>query len=289
MTTTFTKTMGGPAILTALKRQLDQYGQEMKRLAERRDVPTDYRADLMRETVAEALAVRGEAERAFRDWASEQVADAQQRYRSDPVASAAEEIRRNTIELRLARTVDAAKAEDARRGPRVVSGRPQPNSSAWDLASRAEQAYLDGQYTDAQLYARASMELGGPATAQRAFAMAQDQLDQEHPTRRQALKDIEKVEQGMSIFSRDANAALSSVYQDAAVLAHAVLDTKGVQTFRTEATRMSLAAKTAEWARSMTTGAPYEHPAGSLPERPLSPPTPELAERRTGDGMGNLR
>lgn len=285
---TFSKSQGGVTILAELKKELFGRDAQARLLASRKDVPTDYRHELMGELVAEARAIRQDAERAFREWAVEAVEDAKQRYRSDPLASVAEETRRNTIELRLGREVEAAKAKDARTGPQIIGGRPRPNPSAWELASKAEQAYLDGDYTSAQLFARASKELGGPDSAQVAYDLAQGMLDQEHPTRRQALADIAKVEQGLAIFERDVNASYASFLQGAAVLAQATGDTASIQSFGVEASRASIAAKMSEFARSQTTGTPYEHPVGALTDRPLSEPTPTLAGHRSGDGRGNL-
>jgi hypothetical protein len=131
-------------------------------------------------------------------------------------------------------------------------------------------SYLDGRYEDALLYGQASIALGGPARAQQAVHLAQGIIDQGHPERAQALRDLAMVETARRVFERDINAAVSEAYTASYDAAKAVGD--DVREFRTAAARASISAKTAAWAQSLASGEAYVEPAGALSGAPTGEP-----------------
>src|SRR5204862_162089 len=137
----------------------------------REDQPIEFRGKVTKQTIAEVRRLSGDAVQGFNTWANETEAKAKRAYRADPVGSAADESRRVANELRIARLVETAERADARTGPQIIDGRPVSNPTAYALARQAHDAWMDGNYTDAQAFASASTALGGPETAQQTFQL----------------------------------------------------------------------------------------------------------------------
>lgn len=273
---TYTRDQGGPAILSDLKARLAKANANIESVAGRDDLPHDYRRRIRNETIGESQRLVADARQAFQAWAQSEAADARRRYRDDPVGSAADETRRLRREMETNRLIESSRLADERRGPVIVGGRPVANGSAYELAAKAQQAYLNGEYDKAQTLATASTTLGGPASAQDTYDAAQGQLDLANPARASALRDLANVDVAIRTFERDSNAAIAEALQGAAAAAIAIGD-DGRQ-FTKAALGPSMAAKMAAYADSLATGAQYQPPAGTMLSEPLGDHRPTDGE-----------
>ncbi len=275
---TYTKAQGGHSILAELKADMAKLNGAIAGVASRDDLPAEYRRRIRTESIKETQRLAADASNAFAEWAAAASADARKRYHSDPVASAADETRRLRLEMQTTRLIEAARLSDERTGPRVLTGggRPVASPSAHDLAAKAEEAWLDGRYDDAQMYATASTTLGGPPRAAEVHRLAQTQLDLDSATRRQAMKDLAEVAAGERAFARDANAALAQALQNAAAAAKAIGDDE--REYLKAANGPSRVAKMAAYADSLSTGEAYASPEGVMAEAPGSALRPTVEE-----------
>ena len=260
--------MDGRQITKAVQVEIQKYGVEMSLLAEWDHLPADHRARLRAEKTAAVRAARDEGRAALAAWADATVSGARARLREDPLGSPAEESRRVSDELRLARVLEAARAEDARTGAVIPDGmsRPVRNASAYVLADRARRAYLDdSDYPEAVLLARASAELGGPPEAARWRDGAQALIDAADPAKARAMHELLDVEVVLAAAARDVNAAVAGALTSSAALARSAGEV--VPGLGEEAAAASMTAKMAAAAGAIAFGdGRYVSPLGVLAE-----------------------
>lgn len=260
----YTEDQDPKAILEDVTKLVRQLGVHMETEADDPRLPVTYKAEQMT-TRAEAVELLIEsAAGPFHAGLARVRLAAERAYREDPVGSEADEIRRNTAELKVGRLI--ASAHSSGEASRFAS----------DYADRARRAYLDGDYGEAQTYATASVELGN-TNAQLTWQDAQDILDAKNPTRVAAKATIRDTEFGALVFQRDVNAARSRALQGALKLAEAANDGTAMIVLSRRMAQASSAAKFAEarlaLARGAMAGKPgtlvgYKEPAGSLPGTP---------------------
>jgi len=260
----------GRAIVASVREDVARAGVEMSVTAAYDHLPVEHRARIRAERTAAVQQARADGIAALRSWAETAAADARKRLRADPVGSAAEESRRVADELRLARTIEAARAEDARRGLRVPDGmtRAVANGEAYELAARADRAYRDGDLDEAHVLARASVELGGPSLAREIVALVRYDRDAADPAKARAMGDLADVDVVLAVFDRDVTAAVSHSLQDSAALARSLGDDRGAALLTREIVESSLASKLAAAAGAARFAGEYAEPAGALSGMP---------------------
>lgn len=279
---TYDKADGPQAILDRFRREVAEATGQLRRVTTNDELPVEHRRRIRNESVATVERIVNDARRAVVESARDTATAARKRFAEDPVGTAAEETRRNTRELRLARLVESAKARDARLGPQVIDlgmgeKRIVANVTAHEYADRAEALYLDGRYEDAQLYAAASTEMGGPEKAQRMFNVSQDALDAANPVRAEALREIATAERTVKVFDKYGYAALAETYQSGAEAARAVGD--DWRSLAQKATAPSMSAKWLAASLAQESGEAYSEPAGVMK-------MPTGSMRMTATGVG---
>jgi tetratricopeptide (TPR) repeat protein len=247
---------GGRAILEQLTIDLGRLATQMRQTVTADHLPADHRARLMKEKVEAARLLRQDASEAFDAWAASERTEARKVIRGRSIASPAEESRRVAEELRITRLVDSARVNgtNARR-------------SAEDLGERAERAYQEGDTEEAMILARAALELdpASQANAAQIIAVVQVERDMEDPAKKAAYAAIENADIGTRIFLRDADAAYSATFQQAADLARALGDSVSVNNFALEATQASIDSKMAAAVQAQIAGTTYVEPDGVIP------------------------
>lgn len=203
----FTRDMAGPTVLADLRTRLTESVAKIRR-AESDEFPPDYRRRIRKETLSEVDRLVAEGRDSYRHWVAGQVIDAQRRYDASisAVGTPAEEARRNTDELRIARLIDSARASGS------VAG------YAARYANEAMRLYENtNRYGEAIVYARAAIELGASSgNAPQALAGSQAQIDLDYPERVKALADKAAMGNALVTFDRDVEAAIAETYYAAA-------------------------------------------------------------------------
>jgi hypothetical protein len=217
----------GPEIVVELRKQAHAAAGELLSVGKLGGTyPVEHRRRVRLDSLRRLDQIKAMAAEAFTAWASTEAGKARRRYKDDAAGTAAEEARKLRRELQLQRLIATSRAQDAERGAAVIgpsgSKRAVKNPSAYELAAKGEAAYLDGDYEDAQLWAQASTELGGPDVAGRVFALAGEML--ETPAQTQARKDLARVQQALVRWDAESSAAEAEVYAKGAAAAALVGD-----------------------------------------------------------------
>jgi len=284
----YTKDMGPDAIVAGVTKSLKDSASALVLLAQDYREPTARKVARRLEILREGDASINEAIAAFEAWAKDTEATARRAIASDPVGSAAEESRRVANEMRLTRIIESSRAMDEAAGPRLVEvapgeSRAVANASAYDLADRAGQAYLDGNYNDAVVFAEASLALGGPVSAKTHLHNAQVQLYT--PAQAKAAAEIESIGTRRAEFNRDLNATVSAVFRGAAEVAAINGEKEEAETYTRAAANASSVSKMSalvlaerdQWGRVKS--GTYAEAEGVLPGGVTGTPI------RTTDGM----
>lgn len=248
--------MDGRAISKKAREDIVRSGVEMSVTAEYDHLPTEHRARIRTERTGTIRSTREEARWAIEEWAKVERAAAQKRLSANPVGSAAEESRRVAEELRIGRMVEAARA----------SGNAK--STADDIAERAWKAYSSGNADEANVLARAAIELGEATTAVAIVQNIEADRILADPEKAKALRDLNDVDVVLAAFHRDINAATSQSFQDGVKLARAIGDTHAAAEMQMQASEASRTAKMAAWVGAQETGTHYAEPLGVLPGGP---------------------
>jgi hypothetical protein len=240
-------TQAGLAIINKLR---EQAGVHTNRLAAvgflGAQYPVEYRNNTRAATIAALARSVGSAERDFYAWVNREAGDARRRYRDGQDGGTEAETRRLRREMELQRLIATGRASDEKSGGRVINdGRGGntyvKNGSAWDFASKAESAFMGGDYESAQLFAQASQALDGPGAAATILQAAQEMLDS--PAQAAARKDLAALGRAAITFEREAKTALAMAYAHAAEGARFVgADHRQLET---EARRSAMQAKLA--------------------------------------------
>jgi hypothetical protein len=161
-------------------------------------------------------------------WAAEVEADAARRYAEDPVGSAADESRRVSNELRLARLARSVTSRQAADG----------------MLERARRLFALGNFAEAQVYATVAKD-GGAFGADNLAGACQTALDQSNPARRQAVADRNEARTALAVFTREAMAHVAEVESGLAGAAAEMGDQDGAQAAGVRAARASIGSKVA--------------------------------------------
>jgi hypothetical protein len=247
---------GGRAILTQLTADLGKLAGQLHSAVTADHLPAEHRARLMAEKVEAARLLRQDASEAFDQWAATERSEARKVIKGRALASPAEESRRVAEELRITRLVESAR----------ING-TSARRSAEDLGERAERAYQDGDTEEAIILARAALELdpASQANAAQIITVVQVDRDMQDPAKKAAYAAIENADIGTRIFLRDADAAYSATFQEAANLARSLGDSVSVNNFASEATQASIDSKMAAAVQAVIGGTVYAEPSGVLP------------------------
>ena len=248
--------LDGRAIAKKAREDIVRAGVEMSVTASYDHLPNEHRSRIRAERTGAIRLTRAEARQAMDDWAKAERADATKRLNANPVGSAAEESRRVAEELRIGRMVETARA----------SGNPR--NAANDIAERASKAYGAGNGDEANILARAAVELGETTLAGVIIQNVEADRILADPVRAKALHDLNDVEVVLAAFHRDVNAAVSQSFQDGVKLAEAIGDKHAEAAMRMQASEASRTAKMAAWVGAQETGTQYVEPVGVLPGGP---------------------
>ena len=248
--------LDGRQIITATQKELHRLASEMRVLLAMDEVSVEHRSRRRRENTAAVRGVREQAKAALAAWAKAEAAEARKRLAANDLGTPAEEMRRNTVELRIGRLVEQARA------------RGEERALAGDYARRADQAYSLGNLDEAETYARASQELGQEPLAREVLALVAYDRTAEDPAKARALQSLGDIDVVTAAFHRDVSGAYSAALQASGALGQTLGETATEEV--SEAASASIEAKMAAAITSMHNGTPYKAPDGAVHSEPLS-------------------
>ena len=252
----------GRAITRKVREDIGRAGVTMSVNAQYDHLPVEYRGRIRNEALAAVNEARASGRQALAQWAESAAADARWRFASRQVGTSAEEMRRNTEELRVNRLVESARQSGTTR------------NAAADLAARADLALLSGDPDEAMVLARAAVEAdpNGQSGAVARMIVDNVQFDRDlaDPVRGRAMKDLRDIEVVVAAFDRDVLAATAQALQDSAALSRAIGDDASAGLAMKEAAEVSVRAKMEAFYGGQTFGdGEYREPVGVLPGGPL--------------------
>jgi hypothetical protein len=249
----------GKDITSTVRRDLARTGVALDLIRRNSNTTPEYRKEQLAAYSREAREVLAEGRAAMHDWARRSQAEAR-RAMVPELGTAAEEMRRNTIELRISRLVD--------------QGKPNSKQEAETLAAKADQAYVLGSLDEAEVFARAAIELGGPSAprlAQEVSGLIEYDRISQDPSRAKARAELAQTDILLGVFERDVAAEHSRVLADQARMAQTLGDSAAVSSATSEAAHQSVASKMRAFQLANQTGTPYVEPLGALPGGPFEP------------------
>ena len=265
----------GEQVLANLKAHLTKTSQTLRGHVGRLDLPAEYRRDVRTKAIADARAASQEAWEAFSAWSQRKAADARQTLAADETGTMAEETAKLRRETAINRLIQTARLKDEREGPKNIGGRIVRDSAARELAAEAQRLFLDTtDYDGALAHATAAYALGVDS-AKATRDAAQRLIWERDPAKRQAMRDLEKVERAQAVFVRDNAGLLADAYQAAAEEARDQGDDPSV--YLRAAVGPSMTAKAAALAVAEREGTGYEPPQGALASAPAAEPLKVLA------------